>query len=141
MPMVELDDFYGPNAGYVAELLERFERDPDSLDPATRQALAGWATAPIVQPTPPPAPAGAAAPAAAGAAALAQAIRLFGHLGAQLDPLGSPPPGDPQLDPATRGLTDDDLAHLPASVVGGPLARTAANAAEAIRQLRQIYCG
>ena len=35
-----------------------------------------------------------------GAANLAESIRRYGHLAAQLDPLGSAPPGDPSLSPA-----------------------------------------
>jgi 2-oxoglutarate dehydrogenase E1 component len=135
-----LDDFYGPNAGYVAELLERYQRDPSSVDPAARAALAGLRVS--IEPSSrqaPPAARDGVMPAAAGAAALAQAIRLFGHLGARLDPLGSSPPGDPQLEPATHGVDGAALAQLPASVVGGPAARDAANAAEAIDRLRRIY--
>src|SRR5690349_15564818 len=80
--------------------------------------------------------------AAAAAAALAQSIRLFGHRGAHIDPLGSEPPGDPHLDYGAHGLSEEDLARLPASVVGGSVARAGfANALEAIRRLEQIYCG
>ena len=35
-----------------------------------------------------------------GAANLAESIRRYGHLAAQLDPLGSTPLGDPSLSPA-----------------------------------------
>jgi 2-oxoglutarate dehydrogenase E1 component len=80
--------------------------------------------------------------AAAAAAALAQSIRLFGHRAAHLDPLGSEPPGDPHLDAGAYGLREQDLATLPASVVGGALARAnLPNALEAIHRLEQIYCG
>jgi len=137
----ELDRFYGPNAGYVLDLFERYRQDPAAVDAASRAAFAGW--------TPPATAAGprrASEPdvsAAAATAALAQGIRLFGHLGAQLDPLGAPPPGDPQLDPATHGVSQQELARLPASVVGGPTGRNrhTAHASDAIARLRQLYCG
>ncbi|MCC7106411.1 MAG: 2-oxoglutarate dehydrogenase E1 component [Chloroflexi bacterium] len=139
--MSGLADFYGPNAGYVAELFDRFQQDPEAVDPATRALFRAWespaATAVLATP---PAPTSPDASAAAGAAALAQAVRHYGHLAAQLDPLGSPPPGDPQLGTAAHGISDDDLGRLPAAVVGGPVARTARTAAEAIQQLRRIYC-
>ena len=61
-----------------------------------------------------------------GAANLAESIRRYGHLAAQLDPLGSPPLGDPSLSPQAHGITDDDLKRLPASLVGGPVAETSA---------------
>jgi 2-oxoglutarate dehydrogenase E1 component len=122
--MPELDEFYGPNAGYVLELLERTGQ-PGPVQPLVHESPAPDVTA------------------AAAAAALASGIRLFGYLGAQLDPLGSPPPGDPQLDPITHGVSGDQLRRLPASVVGGPLSRVAkAGAAiDAIEHLRRLYCG
>src|SRR5579859_4429592 len=125
----QLDEFYGPNAGYVLELLERDQTDAASAPPDS----------------PPPAPelrASAEVSAAAAAAALAQSIRLYGHRGAHIDPLGTEPPGDPHLDYGAHGLTETDLARIPASVVGGGIGRaTLANAAEAIHRLEQIYCG
>ncbi|MDQ3809586.1 MAG: 2-oxoglutarate dehydrogenase E1 component, partial [Chloroflexota bacterium] len=130
--MVQLDEFYGPNAGYVAELLE------GQQVPSLGTTLAA---------SPPPAPAsgvdGPQLSAAAAAAALAQGIRLFGHRGAWLDPLGSEPAGDPQLDYGAHGLDQDVLAYLPPEVVGGPVARAegVATAAEAIARLEHIYCG
>ncbi len=136
--MAELDQFYGPNAGYVLDLLEQYQRDPTRADAA---ALAGLrpdaALAPSVAAVEPD------ISAAASAAALAQSIRFYGYLGATLDPLGTPPPGDPQLEAATHHLSDADLRALPASVVGGPLgARLRTSSAyEAIGRLRALYCG
>jgi 2-oxoglutarate dehydrogenase E1 component len=74
--------------------------------------------------------------------ALATGIRLFGHRGAQLDPLGSEPPGDPQLDYSTHSVSEEDLRKLPASVVGGPVASAegVSTAADAIHLLERIYC-
>ena len=144
------DDFYGPNAGYVLELYERFEDDPASVDAAARAFFER--NPPPWAPGAPPAvaapPALDVAPAAgaevlskvAAVGALATGIREYGHLAAQLDPLGSPPRGDPELLPATHGLTDEELRRLPAGAVGGQVAVGAANAAEAIERLRRIYC-
>jgi 2-oxoglutarate dehydrogenase complex dehydrogenase (E1) component-like enzyme len=36
------DQFTGANAGYVYELFERYQRDPSSVDEATRRAFAPW---------------------------------------------------------------------------------------------------
>ncbi len=76
-----------------------------------------------------------------GAARVTRLVRELGHLTAHIDPLGSEPPGDPGLELAAHGLTTDDLAALPASVVGGPLAEGATNALEALGRLRQAYSG
>ena len=135
-------EFHGPNAAYILELYERFVRDPQAVDAATRAAFAAW------QP-PPATPAPTAAPTipppnldkVTAAVNLAQAIREYGHLAAQLDPLGSAPPGDPSLDPASYGLTEGDLEQLPASLIGGPLAASHRTAAATIQALRQTYAG
>ncbi len=78
-------------------------------------------------------------PAIARAAALIQAFRDHGHQLAQLDPLGSEPPGHPQLDPGFFGTSMEDLRAIPTSLVvegGGdvPLSET-------LERLRSIYCG
>jgi len=135
------DQFSGANAGYVYELFERYQRDPSSVDEATRRAFATWTPAePASLASPAPA---SPASVEAGIAAfnLAESIRRFGHLAARLDPLGFHDPiGDPSLAPQSHGLTSDTLKKLPASIVSGPAAAGAQNAFEAIAKLRQIYC-
>src|SRR6186997_2860253 len=138
------DQFSGANAGYVYELFERFQRDPSSVDEATRRAFATWTPTDVALQAP-QAPQAPLAPQAlqAGIAAfnLAESIRRFGHLAATLDPLGFHDPiGDPSLAPPSHGLTTDTLKQLPATIVSGPAANGAANAFEAIATLRQIYC-
>ncbi|MFA5909965.1 MAG: 2-oxoglutarate dehydrogenase E1 component [Vicinamibacterales bacterium] len=159
------DQFTGANAGYVYELFERYQRDPSSVDEATRRAFATWTPADPTEPRPSlptdlstVAPAGAKVEAAVGreggpsdlsdnakaaiaAFTLAESIRRFGHLAARVDPLGFHDPiGDPSLAAASHGLTTDTLKKLPASIVSGPTAAGTANAFEAIARLRDIYC-
>lgn len=132
--------FAGPNAGYVQELYERYRHDPSSVDAQTRAIFERW-TPPLDLPTgeqPPAAPAVDLAK-VVGTVNYARAVRGFGHLDAQLDPLGRPPIGDPSLNPAFHGITDDDLRALPASLIGGPVATTARTAYDAIRALQSIY--
>ena len=148
--MIDLHLFHGPNAGYALDLYERYQRDPATVDPATRAFFDAW------QPEDIDAPGGAqshatrqavaAAPAfevlkVVGAARLARLIREYGHAAARIDPLGREPQGDPELELATHGLEERDLEALPASVVGGPCAEDAANALEAIQRLRAVYSG
>ena len=122
-----LDEYYGPNAGWALELLER--------NGAAAQAAPAEAPPDLLVASPD-------VSAAAAANALAQNIRLFGHRGAHLDPLGSEPPGDPHLDYSAHGLREDDLARLPGSIVGGAVGRsTSGSALEAIEKLEQIYRG
>ena len=130
------DDFHGPNAAYLIEIYDRYCRDPESVSPEARAYFAHW--------TPPAQETlgdlGLPDDQLVGAVNLAQAIRGFGHLAASLDPLGSPPPGDPALDAATHGLAGEALARLPASIIGGPIAEGSANALDAINSLRKRYC-
>ncbi|MDQ6660508.1 MAG: thiamine pyrophosphate-dependent enzyme, partial [Chloroflexota bacterium] len=150
--MYDLETFYGPNAGYVLDLYERYRRDPSAVDPATRAIFETWT--PDAQQLLPEQ--GVTEPGQAStsvtstpcdvshvvaAAALARAVRVRGHLGAHLDPLGTEPLGDPALLAETYGLTDEDLAQLPPEVVGGHSAEGSANALEAIHKLRDMYSG
>lgn len=141
--MSKLEWFHGPNAGYALELYERYLTDPESVDSLTRAFFEQQDSPSTTSPAPPRSAAGAAVDVMTivGAARLARLTREYGHLAAQLDPLGSPPPGDPELELATHGLSEEDLERLPGSVIGGPLSPEAPNALEAYRRLRQVYCG
>jgi 2-oxoglutarate dehydrogenase E1 component len=134
------------NDGYVAEVYERYRRDPASVDESWRQffrfaeGLAGG---------------GAAAPRdgaflrkVAGAATLLAAIREHGHFAAQLDPLGSAPPGAAELTPTFHGITEDDLHDVPATALVAAGVRTdgthesaGGTAADIVARLRELYCG
>ena len=158
--MSDLEEFYGPNAGYVLDLYERYQQDPQAVDPITRDTFQGWN--PIAVPPPQrngngsgngngAGPAQAAPQQAAAtqvdvmkvvsAARLTRMVRQMGHLTAHIDPLGSPPPGNPGLELATHGLTTSDLEALPAAIIGGPLADGAKNMLDALGRLRQAYSG
>ena len=154
--MSDLSIFAGPNAGFVLELYERFQQDPDSVDEAARALFAHWnpeaAFAAPVQAA--SAENGTARRAAAmtaptgmdirkivAAARLTRMVRELGHMAAHVDPLGSTPRGDPELGLAAHGLETGDLAVLPAAVVSGPQAEGARNALEALGRLRRVYSG
>ncbi len=154
--MNDLETFYGPNAGYVLDLYDRYRQDPTSVDADTKNIFDSWspenlenfggshvtnaaqpsnydvigneATMPQVSHI-------------VAASALSHSIRERGHLGAQLDPLGREPLGDPALLLETHGLSNEDLVQLPPSVVGGHAAEGASNALEAINALRSMYSG
>jgi 2-oxoglutarate dehydrogenase E1 component len=71
--------------------------------------------------------------------ALIKALRTHGHLAAQLDPLGTPPVGDPALEPAGLGLTPEVMATIPSDVLR--IAVPGATLAEAYPHLVATYCG
>ena len=138
--MSSRDEFGGINEGYVLELYQRFRENPESVDPATRAAFERSAPAFRNAEVELNFDSAEALQKIVGAVNLAESIRKYGHLGAKLDPLGSPPWGDPSLAPESHGVTEADLGALPASLVGGPAASGKTTARDAIEALRQIYC-
>ena len=146
--MSDLQAFYGPNAGYVLEQYDRYVEDPGSVstefqsffssfDPATLEATATGT--PATHATTAAAPAEDQIEKIVAAVQLATGLREYGHLAVPLDPIGTPPPGAPEIELSTYGLTENDLRNIPASAVGGKAAEGAANAAEAMARLRYRY--
>ena len=125
------------NDGYIAETYEAYRRDPSSVDESWRQffrtaeSLAGITGGVGTAGDP------SLLRKAAGAAALIDAIRHYGHLAVQLDPLGSKPPGAAELTPEFHGITEQELPDVPASALG----YQSGTAADVVRALREVYCG
>ncbi len=125
------------NDGYIAEMFDRWRADPAAVDTSWRQyfqsaaqlfgaasassSTAGSATDPDL------------ARKAAGAANLANAIRAFGHLAVQIDPLGTKPLGAQELTAKFHGITEAELAHVPGSALGFPHMATATQVIERLR--------
>ncbi len=108
------------NAGYAQALYEDYVRDPSSVD-ARWGAIFGMdpgRTGLIPVSNGGGAPSRAQLRAAMAAAGLVDAYRLHGHKAAQLDPLGSAPPGHPMLAPEFHGIRADELDAIPASLLG-----------------------
>jgi 2-oxoglutarate dehydrogenase E1 component len=164
----DLAAFTGPNAAYVLDLYDQYLRDPSSVDQATRDYFSASQPMEASAAAQPPANGQVAPPAvgtaipvsaagetalrgqiapeeavrlAMGVTALARAIRDYGHLAARTDPLGTPPPGDPDLDPTAHHILEEELTTLSPGVVHGQAAPGARNALEVIQRLRQLYCG
>jgi 2-oxoglutarate dehydrogenase E1 component len=133
------------NDGYIAEQFEAFRKNPDSVDESWRQffrfaqSLSGSAIAgtPASSSTSVPSADASLLRIAAGAAALVAAIRRLGHLAVAIDPLGSAPPGSPELKAEFHGVTEAELEKLPASAIGG----SQGTAADFVRSLRETYSG
>ena len=69
--------------------------------------------------------------------AIVSAYRSYGHLGAQLDPLGTEPLGDASLQPQTYGLTPALQSAIPASVLHVKVPGN--TLADVLPRLRQTY--
>ncbi len=131
----------GAESGRFLATLEQFLAGADGFYEAVAEGL-GLASSTFAGPAPTDGPSPKSSVGLAEVAAgvdLVRSFRHFGHRAADLDPLGSPPPGDEALDPASWGLTGESLARIPADVlrVGLP-ARTLA---DVVRELRATYCG
>ena len=134
--------FEGQNAAYVQAMFEEYARNPEAVPSEWRKlfearTLGTPLEAPSVPNTPAKdtgttpthssvqvsAPSEAAEhlrrvlPVVSRATALVQAFRDHGHQLARIDPLGSEPPGHPQLSPAFFGTSMEELSELPASLV------------------------
>lgn len=123
------------NDGYIAEMYESYRRDRASVDESWRQYFL-FAETLNVQSAPPVA--GVTSTLlrnAAAAAALADSIRAFGHLAAEIDPLGNRPPGTAELTLEFHELTDADLAAIPGDV----LRSAEPTAADVVARLRKLY--
>ena len=124
------------NDGYIAEMYEAFRRDPASVEESWRQffrfaeQLGGAdrnSTTVAADPV--------YLRKVAGAAALVDAIRQYGHLAVQLDPLGSPPSGAAELTPEFHGITEADLQLVPALALGFDVG----TGADVAARLRDLY--
>jgi 2-oxoglutarate dehydrogenase E1 component len=126
------------NDAYIAEAFEAYRRDPASVDESWRQFFRFAEALGGAQPA-----AGAADPEllrkTAAAASLVHAVRQFGHLAVQIDPLGTPPLGARELTPEYHGIAEADLEAVPASALGFDARfRTAG---DVVRMLRRRYQG
>ncbi|MCS7309169.1 MAG: 2-oxoglutarate dehydrogenase E1 component [Armatimonadetes bacterium] len=128
------------NLAYLAEIYEVYQRSPQQVPAAFRELFERFGAPPVAVPTVSDRVEYSYRQ-IAGAVSLARAIRSYGHRAAQLDPLGTPPPGDPALLPETHGITEDDLRTLPAEVIGGVLSAGARDAWTVIQRLREVYQG
>src|SRR4030095_8277709 len=134
MPSAPITSVY--NDGYIAEVYEAYRRDPASVDESWRQF---FRFAEQLSGTDRSSTTVAADPVylrkVAGAAALVDAIRQYGHLAVQLDPLGSPAPGAAELTPEFHGITEADLHLVPALALGFDVG----TAADVTARLRDLY--
>jgi 2-oxoglutarate dehydrogenase E1 component len=131
----------GAESGRFLATLEQFLAGADGFYESIAESLG--VPLPAVGPTVRAASSIAGSPASLSEVAagvdLVRSFRQFGHRAADLDPLGSPPPGDEALDPASWGLNPESMARIPADVLRVDL--PGSSLADVLGELRATYCG
>ncbi|MED4204043.1 2-oxoglutarate dehydrogenase E1 component [Neobacillus mesonae] len=138
-----LNDFLGPNLGYLMDQFERFQQDPLSVDEEMRALFTDMNEADLYNLDTPTA--NEVNLAAVGnekmfaAIKLADAIRTYGHLAADIYPLGNHQPDKTHIDFQSYGLSESDLRNLPAGIISKNSALANKSAYEAVEYLKQLY--
>ncbi|HEU5138816.1 MAG TPA: 2-oxoglutarate dehydrogenase E1 component [Bacillales bacterium] len=141
------EKFYGPNLGYINEMYDRYRDDPEAVDAKWVELFKRWGAPPLQADAIPAADAGSTGTGetadlkkVVAAVNLARNIRIYGHLAANINPLGKDEKsGSRLLDPVEYGLNDADLEAIPADVVWSNAPGDVRNGLEAINRLRHIY--
>jgi 2-oxoglutarate dehydrogenase E1 component len=161
MPEMKQDDrqqnwrqFYGPNLGYIQEQYELYTQNPENVGPHYRELFERWGApvAPSEDGTDQQAMDGSAQPnnavdarllkQAIAAGKLVWNIRSYGHLIANIDPLEIGRRAEARmLEPESYGLTQRDLAALPAEWVWEDAPYPLQNGRQAIEKLLAAYTG
>ena len=134
------------SGAFLATVDHLLQGDQGFFDLIAESLGLGEAGYQLARPTPATQPGQEAGPVApemlyhvAAAMALVKAFRMHGHLAAHLDPLGTPPIGDPALNPGPLGLTPEVMAAIPSKVLR--IAVPGRTLAESLPYLQATYCG
>lgn len=128
-------DTLGPNADFLEELWERFQKDPNSVDPSFRTYFASLKTSPSI-----PTPTATGAPLNLRVAYLISSYRTYGHLMAKINPIRTEEAALPwQLQLERFGFTSADLSeNVPTN---GFLASETAPLKTLVEALQKTYSG
>lgn len=143
------NSFHGPNLGYIAELYDEFLQNPERVDVSLQNLFRQWGD-PIVgletldeqkegEPTTYTSVNGVMR--AVSAYELLRNVSEYGHLLANISPMQSAPADTPELNPASYGLTEADLAAIPAKVLWANAPAHVQTGLDAYRELKQLYTG
>ncbi len=140
-------EFYGPNAGYIMELYERYLQDPNSVDETSRRLFQEW--------RPPLSEAITEEQTQASSQGinqstleiirrgteLARNIREYGHIQAHLNPLDDKVPSSPLLRLESYGLNATQLQQVSAQSLWPGCSPTLRTGWDAIQELYSLYTG
>ena len=134
--------FEGPNLGYVMEQYDLFLQSPEEVEPGLVALFEQYGEPIFADGTQPAAPTAAQAPANVtkilAAMKLAEEIRHLGHLAADIYPLKDRKLDFSHIEPKAFGLTDADLAALPATIFFETVPAGVTNGKQAVDYLSGI---
>jgi len=142
--------YHGPNLGYIQDQYEKFLQDPQSVEPGYRELFASWGPPPALENNEKKADSQGQGVGldpqllkkSVAAGKLVWNIRTYGHLAADIDPIGIGGETDTRLlQPESYQLSQADLAALPAEIVWEEAPGDVKNGWDAIQRLLKLYTG
>ncbi|WP_163971397.1 2-oxoglutarate dehydrogenase E1 component [Oceanobacillus halotolerans] len=138
--------FHGPNMGYIEEQYELYKEDPNAVDPSLKEIFEqhgapDWMYQSESQVQGTSKSAINDVKKLTSAMKLVEAIRRFGHLEADIYPVGKKNRESDLIDPKTYGLTDDDLRNIPASWLWEEAPAGVDNGYDVVQKLTSYYVG
>ncbi|WHY84268.1 2-oxoglutarate dehydrogenase E1 component [Neobacillus novalis] len=138
-----LEDFIGPNLGYLIDQFERYKQDPATVEHDLGLFFEGMNEADFSTLVPNLPASLESSPVQyekiVAAAKLAENIRTYGHLAANIYPLGNHQPDISHLEFESYGLSEEDLTKLPAAILSRNGLSAHQTALEAYNYLKEIY--
>ncbi|MFD2630248.1 2-oxoglutarate dehydrogenase E1 component [Oceanobacillus kapialis] len=142
-------EFHGPNMGYVEEQYDLYKTDPDAVDQSIKDMFEkhgkpNWiakSTGTVDSQTDSRTSIQDVKKLTS-AMKLVEAIRRFGHLRADIYPVGLQKDRKSKLvEPSTYGLSEDDLKKMPASWLWEKAPSHVENGLEVLQELNKYYSG
>ncbi|HLS08320.1 2-oxoglutarate dehydrogenase E1 component [Lentibacillus sp.] len=140
--------FHGPNMGYIEEQYELYKENRDAVDPSLIELFDKHGAPDRTKFSK-----GSSLPASeevssvgdikklTSAMRLVEAIRRFGHLEADIYPVGRVNRETKLVDPDTYGLSEEDLRNIPATLLWEQAPDSVEDGFEVIRELKKLYSG
>ncbi|QOR67882.1 2-oxoglutarate dehydrogenase E1 component [Cytobacillus suaedae] len=134
------DKFYGPNMGYLYDVYEQFQEDPDSVDESMRKLFEELGAPPFQEDKEQATTNVDDIQKIISTMKLFQTIRVNGHLEATIYPFENKSGDSNELiNPARFNLTKEDLVQIPAHYVWEDKPSFIKNAWEAYLHLKNVY--
>ncbi|MEW9675660.1 2-oxoglutarate dehydrogenase E1 component [Lentibacillus sp. L22] len=141
-------EFFGPNLGYIEEQYEIYKEDPEAIDASLKEMFDQYGAPELPHHTNGAAPISQASTSIndvkklTSAMKLVEAIRRYGHLEADIYPVGRSRKRKSELvEPESYGLTEEDLKGIPASWLWEDAPGHIENGLDVVEQLKKYYSG